>query len=107
MNSEQFRLYGKQMVDLIADYLENCENRNVISEVKPGYLKNLIPNDAPYKSDTWQDLINDIESKIMPGITHWSSPYFFGYFASGNSFASHCANILINGISCNGSHWVF
>ena len=38
---------GKEMVDYIADYLENIRDRRVFPEVKPGYLRELLPEAAP------------------------------------------------------------
>jgi len=39
MDTEAFRKYGREMVDYIANYLENVRERPVVHEVKPGYLK--------------------------------------------------------------------
>ena len=38
---------GKEMVDYIADYLENIRDRRVFPDVKPGYLRDLVPDTAP------------------------------------------------------------
>ena len=38
---------GKEMVDYIADYLENIRDRRVFPDVQPGYLRELLPDHAP------------------------------------------------------------
>jgi hypothetical protein len=43
MDSKEFRIRGKEMIDLAADYLDNIEERKVIADVKPGYIRDLIP----------------------------------------------------------------
>ncbi len=43
MDSKEFRIRGKEMIDIAADYLDNIEDRKVISDVKPGYIRDLIP----------------------------------------------------------------
>jgi aromatic-L-amino-acid/L-tryptophan decarboxylase len=43
----------------------------VVSEVEPGYLRKILPSEAPEKGEAWQAIQKDIEAKIMPGITHW------------------------------------
>lgn len=43
MNTEEFRVYGKQMVDYISEYRDTVEDRNVAPTLDPGYLKKLIP----------------------------------------------------------------
>uniref|UniRef100_A0A8C8CV91 Aromatic-L-amino-acid decarboxylase n=2 Tax=Oncorhynchus TaxID=8016 RepID=A0A8C8CV91_ONCTS len=67
MDAAEFRRRGKEMVDLIADYLENIEQRPVYPDVEPGYLRSLIPEEAPEEPDTYEDVVKDIERVIMPG----------------------------------------
>lgn len=43
MNSEEFRAYGKQMIDYIVDYQANIRDRQVAPTLDPGYLEPLIP----------------------------------------------------------------
>ena len=106
MNSAEFRVRGKEMIDLVADYLDTIEQRRVLPEVKPGYLKDLIPTSAPDESEKWNDVIADFERVIMPGVTHWHSPHFHAYFSSANSYPAICADILSTGMACIGFSWV-
>ena len=59
---------GKEMVDYIADYLENIRNRRVLPNVSPGYMRHLVPESAPIKGEDWNVVINDVERVIMPGV---------------------------------------
>ena len=106
MDSKEFRIRGKEMIDLVADYLDNIENRPVLPKVKPGYLKELIPSEAPTEPDKWEDLVKDIERVIMPGVTHWHSPNFHAYYPTANSYPSICADILSDAIACVGFSWI-
>jgi hypothetical protein len=106
MDSKEFRLRGKEMIDLVADYLDNIESRPVLPTVQPGYLKEILPASAPDKPDHWDDLIKDVEKCIMPGITHWHNPHFHAYFPTANSYPSICADILSDAIACIGFSWV-
>uniref|UniRef100_A0A7N5K153 Aromatic-L-amino-acid decarboxylase n=1 Tax=Ailuropoda melanoleuca TaxID=9646 RepID=A0A7N5K153_AILME len=105
MNSGEFRRRGKEMVDFVADYLEGIERRQVYPDVEPGYLRPLIPTTAPEEPDTFEDILNDVEKIIMPGVTHWHSPYFFAYFPSANSYPALLADILCGAIGCIGFSW--
>lgn len=69
MDIAEFRKRGKEMVDYIADYLENIEKRQVYPEVQPGYLRALIPDVAPDEPETYEDVLKDIERVIMPGVS--------------------------------------
>ncbi len=68
MDSNEFRIRGKEMIDYIADYMENIKERRVTPDVEPGYLSELLPKEAPEKGENWQLIISDFEDKIMPGV---------------------------------------
>ncbi|KAK9870418.1 hypothetical protein WA026_007989 [Henosepilachna vigintioctopunctata] len=106
MEANQFREFGKEMIDYVADYLENIRERPVVPTVEPGYLRQLIPSEAPNEPEKWQDVMADIERVIMPGITHWHSPKFHAYFAAANSYPAIVADILSGGIACVGFSWI-
>ncbi|XP_059131310.1 aromatic-L-amino-acid decarboxylase [Peromyscus eremicus] len=105
MDSSEFRRRGKEMVDYIADYLEGIEGRPVYPDVEPGYLRPLIPATAPQEPDAYEDIIRDIEKIIMPGVTHWHSPYFFAYFPTASSYPAMLADMLCGAIGCIGFSW--
>uniref|UniRef100_A0A9L0TUK9 Aromatic-L-amino-acid decarboxylase n=1 Tax=Equus caballus TaxID=9796 RepID=A0A9L0TUK9_HORSE len=105
MDASEFRRRGKEMVDYVADYMEGIEGRQVYPDVEPGYLRPLIPTTAPQEPDTFEDIINDVEKIIMPGVTHWHSPYFFAYFPTASSYPSMLADMLCGAIGCIGFSW--
>lgn len=69
MDADEFRLRGKEMVDYIADYLENIKQRRVTPDVEPGYLIQLLPKTAPVTGEQWPAIMEDFESKILPGVS--------------------------------------
>ncbi|ELT94285.1 hypothetical protein CAPTEDRAFT_88379, partial [Capitella teleta] len=105
MDAKEFRRRGKEMVDYVADYLENIQTRRPLSDVQPGYLRQLIPGEAPQDPESWDQLFPDIERVIMPGVTHWHSPHFHAYFPTSNSYPAICADILSDAIGCIGFSW--
>lgn len=106
MEANQFREFGKEMIDYVANYLENIRDRRVLPTVEPGYLRPLLPEQAPEKPDNWQEVLSDVERVIMPGITHWHSPRFHAYFPTANSYPGIVADILSGGIACIGFSWI-
>uniref|UniRef100_A0A8C3WQ97 Aromatic-L-amino-acid decarboxylase n=1 Tax=Catagonus wagneri TaxID=51154 RepID=A0A8C3WQ97_9CETA len=105
MDAGDFRRRGKEMVDYVADYLEGVEGRQVFPDVEPGYLRPLVPATAPQEPDTFEDVIRDVEKIIMPGVTHWHSPYFFAYFPTASSYPAMLADMLCGAIGCIGFSW--
>jgi len=105
MSPEEFRKQGKQMIDWIADYYENIEKYPVLSQVKPGEIKSQLPLVAPDESETMEQIMSDVNSIIMPGITHWQSPNFFAYFPANASGPSILGDLLSSGLGVQGMLW--
>ncbi len=105
MSPEDFRKYGKQMIDWIADYYENIETYPVLSQVKPGEIADKLPLNAPSESGSMDQIMSDVNSIIMPGITHWQSPNFFAYFPSNSSGPSVLGDLLSSGLGIQGMLW--
>ena len=59
------------LIYAVIEYYDNIQDRRVVSDVAPGYLRKLLPAAPPEEGETWGAIQQDIESKIMPGITHW------------------------------------
>ncbi|GFO16195.1 Aromatic-l-amino-acid decarboxylase-like protein [Plakobranchus ocellatus] len=105
MDAEEFRQRGREMVDYIADYMTTIKSRHVTPDVEPGYLRDLLPGQAPSKGEDWSDIMADVDKAIMPGIAHWQHPDFHAYFPAGNSYPSILADMLSNAIGCIGFSW--
>lgn len=69
MNSSEFSVHGKDMVDYICQYLDTLGSRRVTPNVEPGYLRKLLPKEAPQKPEPWDNIMADVENKIMPGVS--------------------------------------
>lgn len=106
MDSQEFRQRGGEMVEYISRYMETLGERKVTPSVEPGYLRPLLPDEAPFEPEKWEDIMSDVETKIMPGVTHWQHPRFHAYFPSGNSYPSILGDMLGDGIGCIGFSWV-
>lgn len=66
----------------------------------------MIIDEAPSEGEDFDVVLNDVESKIMPGIVHWNHPGFFAYFPSGNSYPSILGDMLSSAIGSIGFSWV-
>jgi aromatic-L-amino-acid decarboxylase len=105
MTPDQFREYGRAVVDWIADYYENVENYPVLSRVAPGDIFNSLPAAAPQQGEPFDDILADVSTLVMPGITHWQSPSFFAYFPANASGPSILGDFLSSGLAVQGMIW--
>jgi len=95
MTPDEFRKHAHELVEWMADYMENVENYPVKSSVEPGAIFNKIPDSPPEQSESFDSLMRDFDDIIMPGITHWQNPNFFAYFPANTSPPSILAEMLI------------
>jgi aromatic-L-amino-acid decarboxylase len=85
MPKADFRKYGHEMVDWIADYFERMETLPVLSQNQPGDLKNALPTEAPVEGESFAQIFGDVEKLILPAVTHWNHPNFHGLFSTSTS----------------------
>ena len=101
----EFRKRGHELIDWIADYLATNENYSVLSQVKPGEIKEKLPKHPPEDAESFLNIYDDVNNIIMPGITHWNHPGFMAYFNSTGLAPGILAEILTAGLSVNGMLW--
>uniref|UniRef100_A0A915HFG8 Aromatic-L-amino-acid decarboxylase n=1 Tax=Romanomermis culicivorax TaxID=13658 RepID=A0A915HFG8_ROMCU len=106
MNSEEFRIWGKKMVDCVADYWSTIRERKPLPDLKPGYMKDLLPDRAPERGEQWENIFKDLESVVFSGVTHWHHPHFFSYYPTALSYPAIMGDILSGGLGCLGFTWL-
>ena len=105
MTPEQFRQYGHQLIDLIADYRQSVGERPVMAQVEPGYLKAALPQGAPRQGEPFEAILADVDKLVMPGLSHWQHPDFYGYFPSNGTLSSVLGDFLSTGLGVLGLSW--
>ena len=105
MTPEEFRKYGRAVVDWIADYYERIEEFPVLSRVKPGEIRKSLPPGPPADPEPFEAMLKDVGELILPGITHWQSPNFFAFFPANTSGPSILGELLCAGLGVQGMLW--
>jgi len=105
MPVDDFRKYGHQLVDWIANYLEGIESYKVLPDIKPGEIISTLPSRPPEEGEPLENIMKDFEDKIISGITHWNHPDFMAYFNSTSSGPGILAELLSAGLNVNGMAW--
>jgi aromatic-L-amino-acid decarboxylase len=106
MTPDEFRKYGRAVIDWIADYYEAIESFPVLSPAKPGQIRLSLPPQPPQQGETFEDILADMNKVILPGITHWQSPNFFAFFPTNTSGPAILGDVLSSGLGVQGMLWV-
>ncbi|WP_214407069.1 pyridoxal-dependent decarboxylase [Pseudonocardia lacus] len=105
MTPEQFRAMGHRAVDWIADYLERIEQFPVLSQVEPGRVRAGLPAHPPREGEPFDAVLADLDRVVLPGVTHWQHPGFFGYFPANSSGPAIIGELLSAGLGVQGMLW--
>jgi aromatic-L-amino-acid/L-tryptophan decarboxylase len=105
MTSSEFREAGKRLIDWLADYYEQVEKYPVMSRVAPGEVRASLPPEPSQSRMDFQQILKEVDAKIMPGITHWQSPNFFAYFPANASEPSVLGDLMSSGLGVQGMLW--
>ncbi len=105
LSPDEFRKHGHALIDWIADYWDRVEDLPVMSQITPGAIRDQLPTHAPEAGEPFQDLIKDLDSIVMPGITHWQHPSWFAFFPANTSPPSVLAELASAGLGVQGMLW--
>jgi aromatic-L-amino-acid decarboxylase len=100
-----FREDGAAAVDWVASYLERLREFPVLAQVEPGALRQALPAAPPDEPEPFADVLRDLDSVLLPAVTHWQSPRFFAYFANTGSEPAILAELLMAGLNQVGILW--
>jgi len=96
---------GPAALDWVADYLERVRELPVLARVAPGEVRTSLPAQPPEGGVPFAEVLQDLEEKLLPGVTHWQSPRFFAYFANTGSEPAILAEMLAAGLDQVGILW--
>ena len=105
MTPEEFRKYGYQVIDWIADYRENVGNFPVMSTIQPGTVRESLSSFPPETPESFDGILEDLNQLILPGLSHWNHPDYFAYFPSNATLPSVLGDLLCSGIGGIGLNW--
>lgn len=105
MSGDEFRRFGHEVVDWIADYLENNRDLPVMPQVQPGALEDALPAGAPEDGEPMEQILADFRSLILPAVNHWNHPRFHAYFSVSASAPGILGEMLSAALNTNGMLW--
>ncbi len=105
MKTEEYKTSARRVGDWVADYVGGVERYPIAARTKPGEIAAQIPGAAPEAGEPMAAILRDFEDIILPGITHWQHPSFFGYFPANSSPPSVLAETLTAALGVISFNW--
>jgi len=101
----EFRRAVERAARWIGEFCDHPERFPVLSQVSPGQTRDLFPAAPPESGRSLDDILDDFEEKIVPGVTHWNHPSFFAYFSITGSYPGILGEFLSAALNVNGMLW--
>jgi aromatic-L-amino-acid decarboxylase len=106
MSGEAFRRHAHELVDWLIDYQERrVEELPVLSQVRPGEIRDQLPKEPPEHGEPFEAMVRDVDEILLPGLTHWQSPDFFAFFPANTSYPATLGELLSAGLGVQGMLW--
>lgn len=107
MNVEDFRRYGHELIDWIADYREKVQAGEfpVLARAAAGELKAELPAAAPQAPEPFEAVMRDLTKLILPACAHFQSPGYYGYFPANSSLSAVLGDYVSTGLAQLGLNW--
>lgn len=105
IDPKDFKQKSNEIIQWIDHYLNQISSLPVKSQVSPGEIYDKIPVQAPQHSVPLEEIIDDLNEIILPGITHWQHPNFHAYFPANNSVESIFAEFVTSAIGAQCMIW--
>jgi aromatic-L-amino-acid decarboxylase len=105
LGPKSLRDNGQRALRWIEQYLAEPGQYRVLPNVTPGEIRHRLPDSPPQQSESFAEIFEDFEKIIVPGLTHWNHPAFFGYFATSSSVPGIIAEMLSAAVDVKAMLW--
>src|SRR5438552_5821425 len=78
MDANEFRDLGHEVVELLSNYLDHIEEKRVFPDVEPRTLHAFFSQSLPENPSPPQDVLAELEQKLLPYCTHVGHPGYMG-----------------------------
>ncbi len=102
---EEFRRVAHEAADWIADYLTSVGELPVQTRVRPGEIRARFPGAPPEEGEPLASALETWRDVVVPGVTHWNHPAFFGFFPSSASAPGILGEMLAAALNVNAMTW--
>lgn len=101
MDPKEFREIGHQVVDLLAEYLEQIEEKPVFPNVEPSTLTKFFAEPLPQDSSSPENVLAELQEKLLPYCTHVGHPGYMGLITPSPNPVGIIADFICSALNQN------
>src|SRR5262245_7852091 len=101
MDTKEFRGLGHQVVDMLAEYLENIEGRRVFTDAEPRTVNQLFAEPLPSDPSSPEKVLRELEDKLLPYCTHVGHPGYMGLITPSPNPVGVLADFICSALNQN------
>ena len=109
MSTDEFRSAGHDTVDFLAGFIDGFRTDSPEASpgpnVVPGDVYSSLPPSPPMAGEPFEAILADVERLIVPGLTNWQHPGFYGFFPADSSPPSVLGELVSAGLGQQGMLW--
>ena len=105
IKQKNFKTEADKIVNWIDGYFKRLNTLPVKSHATPREVYDKIPCEAPLEGEDMESIIKDLDSIILPGVTHWQHPSFHAYFPANSSYESLLGEMVTAAIGAQCMVW--
>jgi len=105
---DEFASLCQRVTNFATQYWESVDSLPVRCSAKPGDVMAKLPASAPMAgadAGEWDRVFADLNSIVVPGLTHWQSPNFFGFFPANISGPAILGELITACLGVQGMMW--
>ena len=101
MEAQEFRELGHQVVDLLAKYFEDIEDRPVFPKEPPAFIASLFEEGLPQSPSPAEVVLTEVEDKLLPYCTHVGHPGYMGLITPSPNPVGVIADFICSALNQN------
>ena len=109
MSTDEFRSAGHDTVDFLAGFIDgfrtDVPELPLTSNLAPGDVYASLPPSPPMEGESFEAILADVERLIVPGLTNWLHPGFYGFFPADSSPPAVLGELVSAGLGQQGMMW--
>ena len=101
MQTSEFRSFGHNVVDLLADYLDTIEHKRVFPDAEPRRVNQLFDARLPQEASAPENVLSELEEKLLPYCTNVGHPGYMGLITPSPTPVGAIADFICSTINQN------